>query len=223
MRRGARARWAASALAVGLSLVASVAVAEEPLRRAAPEYAPADELPSAWEVPAVGPVLTFVGGALFVTGATVAAVGATSCTDLTCDDRRTPMILGGVGGAAALGTVGLAVGSHLWRHALGEADDSFEDAPNADNGMVAGGIVLTVVGAAGTIGGAYFAFVPLESAGSQSNRSVDQRIVAAALVGGAVAFSFGVPLLTMGARNLPRDQTVDLHAGPGHVSLAGTF
>lgn len=194
------------------------------------EFVPREPVASPWSAGVTGPTLTVLGSVFLVGGASVAAVGASVDTcgpdDGTCHNQRLGLILGGLGGAGLLGGLGLGLGLRFWKNDLGVASERFEDAaPRANPTLLGVGAALVGLGGAATAAGFFGSLLgPISASDPPSyDYFLGGAPGALLLVAGATTVAVGAPMLGLGSRKLPYEQSLQVAAGPGGLTLEGTF
>jgi len=112
-----------------------------------------------------------------------------------------------------------------------EARESHETKTTGEVGMLAGGIVMTVVGVAGFIGGIVWGFESLDckadgplALGSDCDRELPESNYAVGmLVAGAAALAIGIPLTVVGEKHRRATRKMSLRAGPTGAALQLSF
>ena len=102
----------------------------------------------------------------------------------------------------------------------------------ASPGMLAGGIVMTSIGAVAMVSGLVLMVEAADTSIAGVDRPDDEMMTAGAFLlgGGAIVFGIGLPVLVMGRKRVPKEPgrwqtgaSMHLTLGPGRASVAGRF
>ena len=188
---------------------------------------PVDEEPPAWTSGgrARGPLLTVLGGATIVGGATLAVwdLFPRSCNDFVerCPGIRSWTFAGyGIVGAG----IGIqAAGVSLWRFDR-DGDHEGPTTTVEDTQLLAAGGVFTGLGAAASVAGLAVGYLEggARTADLQSDRQLGSPLGSSLAVVGATFMATGVPLLWLSGVRTPAEQA-SLDVGPTSARLRLAF